>query len=348
MANSLNISVEEEYLSNATITDLPPSTQDGQKMSNSGGNATVATTPVDTVAVNISAMALSRSPQVVVPSKRFGRTDSVKSVNVSTRRSLRSVGIVIGDFKGLYCDELTLTVGERIEIISKDTVVSRNIGWWTGRNSHGQIGIFPATSVKVVASISGDFTQEEVDLHRYPLEIPSDEVQLGEVVGMGGFGKVYRATYKGEDVAVKVARQTSFDTVKVITEVLSEAEKFAHLAHENICALVGVCLVKDVCLVMEYARGGPLSKILHERNISLSIDIILDWSRQVSEGMEYLHHQASPSLIHRDLKSSNSKLIVYVYITIMLVVWIEKTIYGISFLCKNFAFTIVSFSSLTV
>ena len=292
MANPLNKFVEDKYLSNPTSTDLPPPTPGGQKTS------------------SYVSMALSHSAQVgvVTPSKRFGRTDLVMSANVSTRRSLQSVGIVVGDFKGLYCDELTLTVGEKIEIISKDTVVSRNIGWWTGRNSHGQIGIFPATNVKVVVSVSDDFSQDEVDLYHHPIVIPSDEVQLGEVIGMGGFGKVYRASYKGEDVAVKVARGTSFDTVKVITEVLSEAKKFAHLAHKNICAFVGVCLVKDICLVMEYARGGPLSKILHERNISLPIDIILDWSRQVSEGMEYLHHQANPSLIHRDLKSSNSKL----------------------------------------
>ena len=310
MANSLNKSVEDKYLSNPTSTDLPPPTPGGQKTS------------------SYVATALSQVG-VVAPSKRFGRTELVKSANVSTRRPLQSIGIVIGDFNGLYNDELTLTVGERIEIISKDAVVSRKIGWWTGRNSHGQIGIFPATSVKVVTSVLDDFSQDEVDLYHHPIVIPSDEVQLGEVIGMGGFGEVYHALYKGEDVVVKIAHQTSFDTVKVITKVLSEAEKFAHLAHKNICAFVGVCLLKDVCLVMEYAHGGPLSTILHERNISLPIDIILDWSRQVSEGMEYLHHQASPSLIHCDLKSSNSKLIVCVYITIMLLVWIENTIYYI-------------------
>ena len=300
MANSLKDSVEDKYLYNPASTDLPLSTLDWQKTS-----SYVPTSHSHSAQVG-----------VVAPTKRFGRTELVKSVNVSTRRSLRSIGIVVNDFKGLYCDELTLTVGERIEIISKDTVVSRNIGWWTGRNSHGQIGIFPAAKVKVVDSVLDDFPQD-VDLHHCPIEIPSDEVQLGEVIGMGRLGKVYRASYKREDVAVKVASQTSFDTVKAITEVLSEAKKFAHLAHKNICALVGVCLVKIVCLVMEYAHGGPLSEVLHKRNISLPIHIILDWSRQVSEGMEYLHHQASPSLIHHDLNSSNSKLIVCIYITML-------------------------------
>ena len=96
MANSLNDSVEDKYLYN-------PASTKNVELRNHGDSAQVG---------------------VVSPTKRFGRTDLVKSVNVSTRRSLRSIGIVVNDFKGLYCDELTLTIGERIEIISKDSCFS--------------------------------------------------------------------------------------------------------------------------------------------------------------------------------------------------------------------------------
>ena len=248
----------------------------------------------------------------VDPNPSFIRSRSLRSESSRSRKSHRNVGIVIGDFKGLYRDELSLNIGERIEIISKDTIVSRNIGWWTGRNDKGKTGIFPANCVKIVTShsVSDHLEVEDVDgaeFNQYPLEIPVEDVKLCEVIGMGGFGKVHRAIYKDEEVAVKVARNATYDSMKVITEVLNEAEKFAYLAHDNVCALVGVCLVKDVYLVMEYAKGGPLSKVLHEKKISLPINIILDWSRQIVEGMQYLHHEAKPSLIHRDLKSSNSE-----------------------------------------
>lgn len=299
------ISLQEEDLSTTTIIGGTRSGTPDQS------RAAQATTPIGTadITVNVPALAYHHhSPGLPRP---FGRTDSFRSSAASQRRSYRNVGIVIGDFKGLYYDELTLTIGDRIEIISKDTIVSRNIGWWTGRNSQGKIGIFPANLVKIVTSSTSipPESEEVDDIGQYPVEIPSDEVKLAEVIGIGGFGKVYRAIYQGEEVAVKVARHTSYDTVKAISEVLSEAEKFVHLAHENICVLVGVCLVKEVCLVMEYAKGGPLSKVLHERNISLPVDIILDWSKQISMGMEYLHHVVTPSLIHRDLKSSNSKFL---------------------------------------
>ena len=256
----------------------------------------------------------SRSPWELFQ-ERSGSFRRTRSCRESGKFKRRILGIVIGDFSCLYADELALQLGERIEIISKDTTVSRNIGWWTGRNSKGKIGIFPAACVKVVSSTSsvtevdGPNQGDSSETEKYPLEIPFDEVKMKELIGMGGFGKVHRAIYQKEEVAVKVARNTSYDTVKAITEVLSEAEKFAHLAHENVCALVGVCLGKDICLVMEYAKGGPLSKVLHERNLSLPVDIILNWSKQIASGMEYLHHEAKPPLIHKDLKSSNSESI---------------------------------------
>lgn len=236
--------------------------------------------------------------------ERFTKRPSSQRILKKKAPQKKNVGIVIGDFNGMLRDELTIKEGEEIEIISKDTIVSRNIGWWTGRNAKGKIGIFPAACVSCdVQSSTGVGASSSV----LPLEIKSSEISMKEVVGIGGFGKVFRAIYKGEDVAVKVAKSTTFDSLKAVQEVISEAEKFAHLAHNNVCALVGVVLVKDVCLIMEYAPGGALSEVLHKSKTSLSIDIITNWTAQIASGMHYLHHIAVPSLIHRDLKTSNSK-----------------------------------------
>ena len=239
--------------------------------------------------------------------RRVRSLNDYKTPKATNRAGCKNVGIVIGDFTGQYPGELVLKLGDRIEILATDRQMSRNICWWTGKDEKGKIGIFPANCVKVILStnyaVDGDFTEQQ----EYPLELSFDEIKLFEEVGMGTFGKVYRGEYRGEEVAVKVARNTTFDSLKAIKEVLSEAEKFAHLAHQNVCALVGVCLVKDVFLVMEYARGGSLDTVLHEKKISLPVDVLLDWATQIAEGMCYLHHEASPSLIHRDLKTSNSK-----------------------------------------
>ena len=71
--------------------------------------------------------------------------------------------------------------------------------------------------------------------------------------------------------------------------------------------LVGVCLEDpNLCLIMEYARGGALNKVLGGRKILPRV--LIDWAIQIARGMNYLHQGAPISLVHRDLKSSNSEL----------------------------------------
>lgn len=58
---------------------------------------------------------------------------------------------------------------------------------------------------------------------------------------------------------------------------------------------------------MEYARGGPLNRVLTGRKIRPGV--LVDWAIQIARGMNYLHNGAPISLIHRDLKSSNGESI---------------------------------------
>lgn len=86
--------------------------------------------------------------------------------------------------------------------------------------------------------------------------------------------------------------------------VLQEAKLFRLLNHPNIVSLIGVCLDEpNLCLVLEYCRGGPLNRVISGRQIPP--DIIVDWAIQIASGMNYLHSEAPIPLIHRDLKSSN-------------------------------------------
>ena len=318
----------EEETSTGTIRS---STPQSQTMSGNGNNGRAdATTPVATRNMTLaSASGRSDSPPQVprgedepAPTHRplalDRRKPSSRSFQGLPKRSkvpsalrtggCRNIGIVMGDFTGLFPDELSLKMGERVEILCKDVKVTRNIGWWTGKNEKGQVGIFPIDCVKVVSKAQAESGEAATAVPKvYPMEIGKDELELKEIIGAGGFGKVHRGIYRNEEVAVKVARNTTYDSVKAIKDVLSEAEKFSRFAHQNICALVGVCLVNDICLVMEYSRGSSLNKVLHENNITLPVDVILDWATQIACGMKYLHHEVSPSLIHRDLKSSNSK-----------------------------------------
>jgi len=91
--------------------------------------------------------------------------------------------------------------------------------------------------------------------------------------------------------------------------VLQEAKLFWVLRHPNIIQLKGICFQEPhFCLVMEYAKGGSLGRLLSVRKIGFPPYILIKWALQVSHGMFYLHEQALPNrvpIIHRDLKSSN-------------------------------------------
>ncbi|XP_070158287.1 mitogen-activated protein kinase kinase kinase 11 isoform X2 [Polyergus mexicanus] len=198
-------------------------------------------------------------------------------------------------------DELSLQRGETVEVLSKDAKISGDEGWWTGK-IRGKVGIFPANFVAESESI--DRVSTVIDKVQ-PIEIDFEELHLEEVIGVGGFGKVYRGIWKKREVAVKAARQDAGEEPSVTLEnVRQEAKLFWLLKHENIVQLEGVCLkMPNMCLVMEYARGGSLNRVLSGRKIRPSV--LVDWAIQIARGMDYLHNKAPISLIHRDLKSSN-------------------------------------------
>lgn len=189
-------------------------------------------------------------------------------------------------------DELSLRRGQIVVVLSKDSNISGDEGWWTGQIGTN-VGIFPSNFV----------TEDEVQ----PVEIDWAELKLEEVIGLGGFGKVHRAYLANEEVALKETIHKPEDSMDDTRKsVLQEANLFWSLKHPNIVALRGVCLKPpQFGLVMEYARGGSLNRVLAGRKIPP--DVLVDWAIQIASGMNYLHNGAPISIIHRDLKSSNGE-----------------------------------------
>ncbi|XP_066098560.1 mitogen-activated protein kinase kinase kinase 10 [Saccopteryx bilineata] len=205
------------------------------------------------------------------------------------------VWTAVFDYEAAGDEELTLRRGDRVQVLSQDCAVSGDEGWWTGQLPGGRVGVFPSNYVAPAAPAS----------LQLPQEIPFHELQLEEIIGVGGFGKVYRALWRGEEVAVKAARlDPERDPAVTAEQVRQEARLFGALQHPNIIALRGACLSPPhLCLVMEYARGGALSRVLAGRRVPPHV--LVNWAVQVARGMNYLHNDAPVPIIHRDLKSIN-------------------------------------------
>ncbi|TKS87092.1 Mitogen-activated protein kinase kinase kinase 9 [Collichthys lucidus] len=212
------------------------------------------------------------------------------------------------DYEATAEDELSLRRGDLVEVLSKDSLVSGDEGWWTGMIAD-RVGIFPSNYVSKGNGIPEEIRDSPEQQYSVPplhlLEIDFSELTLEEIIGVGGFGKVYRAVWRGSEVAVKAARRDpDEDAEQTLESVRQEAKLFAMLNHPNIMGLLGVCLLEpNLCLVMEFARGGPLNRALAGKRIPPCT--LVDWAVQIARGMLYLHSQAIVPIIHRDLKSSN-------------------------------------------
>ncbi|KAH1091658.1 hypothetical protein J1N35_018915 [Gossypium stocksii] len=126
-------------------------------------------------------------------------------------------------------------------------------------------------------------------------------------IGEGGFGSVYWGrTNKGVEIAVKRLKAMS---AKAEMEFAVEVEILGRVRHKNLLGLRGFYASGDERLIVyDYMPNHSLITHLHGQ---LAADCLLDWPRRMSiaigaaEGLAYLHHEANPHIIHRDIKASN-------------------------------------------
>ncbi|XP_039067778.1 PTI1-like tyrosine-protein kinase 3 isoform X2 [Hibiscus syriacus] len=165
--------------------------------------------------------------------------------------------------------------------------------------------------------------KNEVQKSVPPIEVPALSLEeLKEktenfgskaLIGEGSYGRVYYAKLEnGKAVAVKkldVSSETESDV-----EFLTQVSRVSTLKHDNFVELQGYCVEGDHrVLAYEFATMGSLHDVLHGRKgvQGAQPGPVLDWMKRVTiavdaaRGLEYLHEKVQPSVIHRDIRSSN-------------------------------------------
>ncbi|XP_035239070.1 interleukin-1 receptor-associated kinase 1 isoform X2 [Anguilla anguilla] len=143
---------------------------------------------------------------------------------------------------------------------------------------------------------------------------PFEEVQCGTnnftealQIGEGGFGRVYRATLRNTEYAVKRLKQDSRLNWPLMRESFrTEVEKLSQYRHPNIVEFAGYCVGGgEHCLLYPFMSNGCLDERLHGPSSAA-----LSWTERVSvllgsaRAIQFLH-SSCPPLIHGDVKSSN-------------------------------------------
>ncbi|KAM0038664.1 putative non-specific protein-tyrosine kinase RLK-Pelle-RLCK-VIII family [Helianthus debilis subsp. tardiflorus] len=145
------------------------------------------------------------------------------------------------------------------------------------------------------------------------LKEKTDDFGSTALIGEGSYGRVYFATLNnGKSVAVKKLDVST--EVESNDEFLTQVSMFSNLKHENLIELLGYYVEGDIrVLAYEFATMGSLHDILHGRKgvQGAQPGPVLDWTQRVkiavdaARGLEYLHEKVQPSIIHRDIRSSN-------------------------------------------
>ncbi|CAH9081684.1 unnamed protein product [Cuscuta epithymum] len=164
----------------------------------------------------------------------------------------------------------------------------------------------PGGSWRMTSFQKVDFTAAEV----------VDCVRDGNVIGKGGAGVVYHGkTGTGTEIAVKRLAAGVNSKNKNDHGFRAEIETLGNIRHRNIVRLLAFCSnYKDTnLLVYEYMKNGSLGEALHGGGKSKGGGgmVLMSWhlrykiAAEAAKGLSYLHHDCSPLIVHRDVKSNN-------------------------------------------
>ncbi|MBA0817233.1 hypothetical protein Gohar_001816, partial [Gossypium harknessii] len=127
-----------------------------------------------------------------------------------------------------------------------------------------------------------------------------------ELLGIGGFGEVYKGVLpsSNEQVAIKRVSHSSKQGMK---EFIAEIATMGRLRHRNLVQLLGYCRRKgELLLVYDFMANGSLDTFLFTNE-----KMNLNWSQRVkilkgvASSLVYLHEDWEQVVIHRDIKASN-------------------------------------------
>jgi serine/threonine-protein kinase len=128
---------------------------------------------------------------------------------------------------------------------------------------------------------------------------------LGDLIGAGAMGEVYRATHtsSGEQAAVKLLQQSLLADENVVARFFREGEAASALRAPNVVTIYEVGRTADGApyIAMELLRGHDLAWHLRQRG-QLGVDEMIGVAEQVATGLEAAR---LAGIVHRDLKPQN-------------------------------------------
>ncbi|XP_050291170.1 LRR receptor kinase SERK2 isoform X2 [Quercus robur] len=211
----------------------------------------------------------------------------------------------IGDSGGSNGSKIGVILGIVGGCIAILLLVALSLVLCRGRNSGYKREVFVDVAGEVDRRIA--FGQLKRFLWR-ELQLATDNFSEKNVLGQGGFGKVYKGVLP-DNTKIAVKRLTDYESPGGDAAFQREVEMISVAVHRNLLRLIGFCTTPTERLLV-YPFMQNLSVAYCLRDLKAGVPV-LDWPTRkrvalgTARGLEYLHEHCNPKIIHRDVKAAN-------------------------------------------
>ncbi|MFT7800244.1 kinase suppressor of Ras 1-like isoform X1 [Arapaima gigas] len=132
-------------------------------------------------------------------------------------------------------------------------------------------------------------------------DIPFEQLDLGELIGKGRWGRVHRGRWHGE-VAIRLLEidGNNQDHLKLFKK---EVMNYRQTRHENVVLFMGACMAPPhLAIITSFCKGRTLYSVVRDTKNPLDINKTRQIAQEIVKGMGYLH---AKGIVHKDLKSKN-------------------------------------------